>query len=56
MSGAAMVSTADLGARLGDPGLVVVDVRSMAAYNGWRLRARRAADTFRAPSPSRASG
>ena len=38
MSGAAMVSTADLGERLGDPGLVVVDVRSMAAYNGWRLR------------------
>jgi len=33
-----MVSTADLGERLGAPGLVVVDVRSMAAYNGWRLR------------------
>src|SRR5215211_3659495 len=35
--GGASVSTADLGERLGDPGLVVVDVRSMAAYNGWRL-------------------
>src|SRR5215211_5274014 len=38
MSGAAMVSTADLGERLGDPNLVVIDVRSMAAYNGWRLQ------------------
>jgi molybdopterin synthase sulfurtransferase len=37
MSGPAIVSTADLGERLGDPDLVVVDVRSMAAYNGWRL-------------------
>jgi rhodanese-related sulfurtransferase len=33
-----MVSTADLGERLGDPSLVVVDVRSIAAYNGWRLQ------------------
>jgi 3-mercaptopyruvate sulfurtransferase SseA len=26
-----------LGARLGEPGLVVVDVRPLSAYNGWRL-------------------
>jgi 3-mercaptopyruvate sulfurtransferase SseA len=36
--GPATVSTTDLRERLGDPGLVVVDVRSMAAYNGWRLQ------------------
>jgi 3-mercaptopyruvate sulfurtransferase SseA len=35
--GPATVSTADLGGRLHDPSLVVVDVRPMAAYNGWRL-------------------
>jgi 3-mercaptopyruvate sulfurtransferase SseA len=35
--GAAPISTADLHERLDDPGLVVVDVRPMAAYNGWRL-------------------
>src|SRR6266508_5432605 len=36
--GHARISTADLGERVGDPSLVVVDVRSMAAYNGWRLQ------------------
>ncbi len=30
--------TAELKDRLGQPALVVVDVRPMAAYNGWRLR------------------
>lgn len=34
----AVVSTGELSERLDDPRLVVVDVRSMAAYNGWRLR------------------
>jgi 3-mercaptopyruvate sulfurtransferase SseA len=32
------ISTADLRERLTDPELTVVDVRSMAAYNGWPLR------------------
>jgi thiosulfate/3-mercaptopyruvate sulfurtransferase len=32
------LSTAELRHRLGDPGLVVVDVRPLAAYNGWRLQ------------------
>jgi thiosulfate/3-mercaptopyruvate sulfurtransferase len=32
------ISTADLAQRLGDPDLVIVDVRPMAAYNGWRLQ------------------
>jgi molybdopterin synthase sulfurtransferase len=32
------ISTADLRDRLGEPGLTIVDVRRMAAYNGWRLR------------------
>ena len=32
------ISTADLAGRLGDPDLVVVDVRPMAAYNGWSLQ------------------
>jgi 3-mercaptopyruvate sulfurtransferase SseA len=31
------ISTTDLHDRLGEPGLTVVDVRRMAAYNGWRL-------------------
>ena len=31
------ISTADLAQRLGDPNLVVVDVRPTAAYNGWSL-------------------
>ena len=31
------ISTTDLRDRLGEPGLTVVDVRRMAAYNGWRL-------------------
>jgi molybdopterin synthase sulfurtransferase len=35
---AAPISTAELRDRLGDPDLTVVDVRPMAAYNGWRLR------------------
>jgi 3-mercaptopyruvate sulfurtransferase SseA len=37
-AGPATVSTADLHERLGDPGLVIVDARPMAAYNGWRLQ------------------
>jgi len=39
-SGAApdKISTADLRERLADPNLVLVDVRPMAAYNGWRLQ------------------
>ena len=32
------ISTEELRDRLGDPGLTVVDVRPLAAYNGWRLR------------------
>jgi molybdopterin synthase sulfurtransferase len=32
------LGTAELRDRLGDPTLVVVDVRPLAAYNGWRLR------------------
>jgi molybdopterin synthase sulfurtransferase len=36
--GPATVSTAALSERLGDPSLVVVDVRPMAAYNGWQLQ------------------
>src|SRR5438876_6831974 len=35
---AAPISTAELRDRLGDPDLSVVDVRPVAAYNGWRLR------------------
>lgn len=31
------ISTTDLRDRLGEPGLTIVDVRRMAAYNGWRL-------------------
>jgi len=31
------ISTAELADRLGDPALTVVDVRPLAAYNGWRL-------------------
>ncbi len=31
------ISTTDLRDRLGEPGLTVVDVRRMAAFNGWRL-------------------
>lgn len=33
-----LVDAATLRARLGDPTLTVVDVRPIAAYNGWRLR------------------
>jgi len=33
-----MITTAELAKRLGDPSLVVVDVRPMAAYNGWQLQ------------------
>jgi thiosulfate/3-mercaptopyruvate sulfurtransferase len=36
--GAAMVSTAELSRRLGEPGLRVVDLRPLAEYNGWRAR------------------
>lgn len=32
------ISTNELRDRLGDPGVTVVDVRRMAAFNGWRLR------------------
>jgi 3-mercaptopyruvate sulfurtransferase SseA len=32
------ISTADLADKLGDSALVVVDLRPMAAYNGWRLK------------------
>jgi molybdopterin synthase sulfurtransferase len=31
------ISTIDLRDRLGEPGLTIVDVRRMAAFNGWRL-------------------
>lgn len=34
----AHISTEELSKRLDEPGLVVVDVRGTAAYNGWRLR------------------
>jgi thiosulfate/3-mercaptopyruvate sulfurtransferase len=33
----ARIDTADLATRLGDPGLVVVDVRPLSAYDGWRV-------------------
>jgi 3-mercaptopyruvate sulfurtransferase SseA len=32
------ISTTDLAQQMGDPNLVVVDVRPMAAYNGWPLQ------------------
>jgi 3-mercaptopyruvate sulfurtransferase SseA len=32
------ISTTDLAQQLGNPALVVVDVRPMAAYNGWQLQ------------------
>lgn len=32
------ISTDDLSDRLGDPDLTIVDVRPIAAYNGWRLK------------------
>ena len=32
------ISTEALRDRLGDPALTIVDVRPLAAYNGWRLR------------------
>src|SRR5687767_11183809 len=32
------ISTDELRDRLGDPTLTIVDVRPLAAYNGWRLR------------------
>ena len=32
------ITNTELRDRLGDPALVVVDVRPLAAYNGWRLR------------------
>ncbi len=32
------ISAAELHNRLGDPDLTIVDVRPMAAFNGWRLR------------------
>ena len=41
---------------LADPDLTIVDVRPIAAYNGWRLKGSRGAGTSRAPSRSRAPG
>ena len=35
------ITPTELAARLGDPNLTIVDVRSSAAYNGWRLRGER---------------
>jgi thiosulfate/3-mercaptopyruvate sulfurtransferase len=35
---ASTISTDELRDRLGDPALAIVDVRPIAAYNGWRLR------------------
>ena len=32
-----VISTADLRVRLAEPDLTIVDVRPIAAYNGWRL-------------------
>ena len=34
------ITKTELRDRLGDPALVVVDVRPLAAYNGWRLPGR----------------
>ena len=34
----AHISTEELSKRLNQPGLVIVDVRGSAAYNGWKLR------------------
>ena len=31
------ISTAELGDRLSDPGLTIVDARPLTGYNGWRL-------------------
>ena len=31
------ITTTELARRLDDPGLTIVDVRPLAAYNGWRL-------------------
>src|ERR1700694_2895630 len=33
---AATIATAELRRRLTDPGLAIVDVRALSAYNGWR--------------------
>src|SRR5438309_12091764 len=35
---AGSISTDELRARLGDDSVAIVDVRPVAAYNGWRLR------------------
>ena len=32
------ISTTELRDRLADPTLTIVDVRPIAAYNGWRLK------------------
>ena len=37
VAGAEVISTAELRRRLADPMLTIVDVRPLAAYNGWRL-------------------
>jgi thiosulfate/3-mercaptopyruvate sulfurtransferase len=39
--GRPLISTLELAARLGEPETTIVDVRPMAAYNGWRLRGER---------------
>jgi len=36
VAGAEVISTAELRRRLADPTLTIVDVRPLAAYNGWR--------------------
>ena len=36
-TGAPVISTVELERRLGEPGLVVVDLRPLPAFNGWRL-------------------
>jgi molybdopterin synthase sulfurtransferase len=36
VAGAEVISTAELSRRLADPTLTIVDVRPLAAYNGWR--------------------
>jgi molybdopterin synthase sulfurtransferase len=37
LQAATAITTGELRARLADPGLTIVDIRPLAAYNGWRL-------------------
>src|SRR5438045_2651163 len=37
-AGDSAISTAELRRRLTDPDLTIVDVRALAAYNGWRTQ------------------